>query len=757
MLAASGFIGKTSGQIMEEGPVKARRAGAALLALLLANPAGAAPQASGPAPPRELRATFSELGAGGMSLQGVASTAGLNFGVRRDALVVGGTLHLHLTYSPSLLQDLSHLRVSLNGQTIAAVPLTRADAGHSVERAIALDPRYFTDYNHIQLDLIAHYTTECEDPQNSSLWLKIGADSDLELSVQPLELRDDLALLPAPFFDNHDNRGLVLPIVLPAHAPHGIVRSAGVAASWFGVLADYRGARFPVSFDALPARHALVFATNDHRPAGLSLAPVQAPTVSIIDHPADPAVKLLVFQGKDETQLRQAVEGVVLGNAVLTGSSVSVERVSYERRAAYDAPRWVRSDRAMKLGELIDDPGQLQGQGVAPQPMAVNLRLPPDLFTWNKTGVPVDVHYRYTAPAEKDNSVLTVSVNNQLLRSYRLVPEPEAGGSGRLLVPLLQDDGSRETRGLLIPAFQLASDNQMVFQFSMDFHREANCKEVFIDNTRESIDPDSTIDISGFAHYTALPNLELFANAGFPFTRYADLAETAFVLPDAADAGSLEELFFVLGRMGRQTGAVALAYRLLDVSEASAAKDLDLVVLSGAASNELLQRWGAHLPLTFTRQGRDYRQRDPAVRSFEPPQGGAHGSAPELLVQAGGPLAALLSFESPLKRGRTVVALVGSDETAASSLIATLDDNSKVSQIRGELAVIRDGTVQSFRADDIYYVGSLSLWQWLWFHLGKHALALIIASLVVAVAVGLLLYGTLQRRVKARLEGRAGK
>ncbi len=737
-------------------------AAAALLAVLVAGAAAAAP-GSAPLPAKEsaaseTRSTFSELGAGSMSLQGVSSTAGIDFGIRRDQLVVGGVLHLRMTYSPSLIQELSHLRVSLNGQTVAAVPLTRADAGREVERAITLDPRYFSDYNHIELDLIAHYTSECEDPQNSSLWLKVGGDSDVSLNLRPLELRDDLALLPAPFFDSHENRHLVLPIVLPAHATRGLVRSAGLAASWFGMLADYRGARFPVSFDQLPARHALVFATNDSRPSGLALPQVAAPTVSIVDHPADPSVKLLVFQGKDEAQLRQAVEGLVLGNTVLSGNSATVSEVSYARRAPYDAPRWVRSDRPVKLGELVDDPGALQGHGVTPPPMTVNLRLPPDLFTWNRAGVPVDVHYRYTAPAEKDNSVLTVSINNQLLRSYRLAPESEASGGGRFLVPLLQNDGSRETRGLLIPAFQLASDNQMLFQFSMDFHREANCKEIFIDDTREAIDPDSTVDISGFAHYTALPNLELFANAGFPFTRDADLAETAVVLPDAGDATALEELFFVLGRMGRQTGAVALGYKLLDTREALAAKDVDLLVLSGGDSSELLQHWDADLPLTLDKVGRTYRSLSPATRSYA--EGASRTpaeAAGHVQLHADGPLAALLSFESPLTSGRTVVALIGTDAAAQRSVVEALDDSSKVSLIRGQLAVIREGSVQSFEPDEVYYVGSLSFWQWLWFHFSRHALLLIVLSLAAAVAVGLLLYGGLQRLVSRRLEGRAGK
>ena len=714
-------------------------------------------QSAKDAPVTEMRTSFTDLGSGPMSLQGVAATGGLDFGIRKDQLVVAGVLHLRLTYSPSLIQDLSHLRVSLNGQALAALPLTRADAGHEVERAIALDPRYFSDYNHIELNLFAHYTAGCEDPQNSSLWLRISGASDLTLSVRPLELRDDLALLPAPFFDAHDNHRLTLPIVLPANPSRSLVRSAGVAASWFGMLADYRGARFPVSFAALPQQHALVFATNDSRPAGLALPAVAAPTVSVVDHPTDRSVKLLVFQGKDADQLRQAVEGVVLGSAVLTGSSATVAKVSYDRRAPYDAPRWVRSDRAVRLGELIDDPQQLQGRGVAPQPMTVNLRLPPDLFTWNRAGVPVDVHYRYTAPAERDNSVLTVSINNQLLRSYRLAPESESGGGGRFLVPLLQNDSSRETRGLLIPAFQLASDNQMVFQFSMDFHREANCKEVFIDNTRESIDPDSSVDVSGFAHYAALPDLALFANAGFPFTRYADLSDTAVVLPDATDPAALEELFFVLGRMGRQTGAVALGFRLLDTKEALGAGDADLLVLSGGDANELLARWGGSLRLT--KLGRDYTGLAPAVHALlEPaPRARDGGAASHVLIQADGTLAALLSFESPIRGGRTVVALAASNAAAARSLIAALEDSARVSQIRGGLAVVRNDTVQSFTADGVYYVGSLTFWQWLWFHFAHHALLLIIVALAAAVAVALLLYGGLQRLVSARLEGRTGK
>src|SRR5690242_6834148 len=113
---------------MKTGKLHWGGVGAALLIIALPGAGAAAPPPARESSVREVRSSFTELGVGGaMSLQGVAATGALNFGIRSDQLVTGGTLHLRMTYSPSLVQDLSHLRVSLNGQTVAAVTLTKAD------------------------------------------------------------------------------------------------------------------------------------------------------------------------------------------------------------------------------------------------------------------------------------------------------------------------------------------------------------------------------------------------------------------------------------------------------------------------------------------------------------------------------------------------------------------------------------------------------------------------------------------------------
>lgn len=719
-------------------------------ALIVLSCSGASASIAPESPPA---LTFAKLGAPALELRGTQPSASINLGVRGDEVVMAAKLRLRFTYSPALLPQLSHLRVSLNEQVLAALPLPVEQAGREIEREVVLDPRYFTDYNQIRFDMIGHYSTECEDPSHSSLWLTLSQFSELELTLRQLELRNDLALLPAPFFDRRDNRRLELPIVLPAQPSRNVVRSAGIAASWFGALADYRGARFPATFEEIPARHALVFATNASRPAQLPLADVTSPTVSIVDHPRDATLKLLVFQGKDEAQLQRAVAGVVLGNPVLSGPTATVTAVKYQKREPYDAPRWLRTDRPVRLGELVDSPQQLQSSGISPAPIRINMRLPPDLFAWNQSGVPMDLRYRYTAPHERDSSALSVSVNEQLLRSYRLRAEDQTGAAQKLLVPLLEGDTTQHSEEVLIPAFQLASNNQLQFRFSLDPQRQGPCSHVPVDQARQAIDPDSTIDFSEFPHYTAMPNLALFANAGYPFTRYADLAETAIVLPDTTQAAALEQLFFLLGRMGRQTGAVAMSYRLLNTEQAKQADDLDLLILTGAAANELLAGWEQDPALIVNGGHRKFREPAPVPRLQPVSMSEERGTTRNVQVDlnATGPLGAFVSFESPLSGDRTVVALAGTDEEAGRALVTALEDDGRVPLIRGDLAIVRNNTVESYQGQSIYYVGSLSLWKRLWFHLSQHVILLTLVALGVVVLIAMLLYGGLQRRVARRL------
>ena len=121
-----------------------------------------------------------------------------------------------------------------------------------------------------------------------------------------------------------------------------------------------------------------------------------------------------------------------------------------------------------------------------------------------------------------------------------------------------------------------------------------------------------------------------------------------------------------------------------------------------------------------------------------------------------GPLAALVGFESPLQSGRSVVALTASDSAAMALLSAGLNDSGKIRQMRGDLGLLRDDAVESFRINPVYYVGHLPWWQWLWFHLHGQPLLLALLGIAAGLLVTFVVYGALRAMAARRLRGEHG-
>ncbi|RKT27646.1 cellulose synthase subunit [Paraburkholderia sp. RAU2J] len=675
--------------------------------------------------------SFAALGAyQPLNLRGLDDARTVNVGVRLDRVVTAARLRLRYTYSPALVFPLSHLKVSINNEVVATVPFDREHAGQIVTQEIALDPRFLTDYNQLDLRLIAHYTLDhCEDPDNSALWADVSPTSELILDSSPIRLPNDLALLPAPFFDRRDVSRLTLPFVLPASADNATLRSAGVLASWFGAQADYRQARFP-SLSALPSdAHAVVVARSAQLPAGLKLPTVNGPMLLVADNPVAPGKKLLIVTGRTALEVDQASAALVLGKTAMAGPAVRIGQIDIGApRKPYDAPRWVPVDRPVAFKELIDTPNQLQVQGSAPDAIRLNLRVPADLFSWNGAGVPLNLKYRYTAPTVQNNSALAVQINDQLVKSYRLAPASADDAQGRLQLPVLSNGGNRSSSALDIPAFRVGSSNQLQLRFNLDSQKTGLCQSVASNPVQAAVDPDSTIDFSGFVHYAQMPNLAYFANSGFPFTRYADLSQTVVVIPEHPAPQEIESMLTMLGHMGQWTGYPALRVQIARPRELALLTGKDLLVIGGSGSAPLLARWRDALPLSIGAASNEGASDGPIMRaSFsvkEQWRNGAHLPDGSARIDRDGALAALMGFELPGSKGRSVVALMATDQQQLSQLLDMLEKPGRVAQVQGDVALLRGGEVDSMRVGDAYLVGYVPWYAQLWSRAIQHPVLL---------------------------------
>lgn len=693
-----------------------------------------------------------------ISLRGIESSDTVTLGGQSDELVTRAVLRLRYTYSPALIPGESHLKILVNDEVVHVLPVTRDNVGRNMVQELDISPRLFTNLTNIKFQFIGHYTHDCEDPFHSSLWMEIGGSSQLELTVRPLKLKNDLALLPEPFFNERDfNNKLVVPFVFSSAPDKATLNAAGIVSSWLGKLAAWRGARFPAKLDELPPGHAVVFVTEKNRPAFLKDYPeITGPALEMMTNPADKRSKLLLILGRNGEDQKIAAQALVLGNAALAGSRTVIRNVKQEPpRKPYDAPRWVRMDRPMKFGELVASPQDLQVAGYVPQPIRIGLRVPPDLFTWRSRGVPIDLKYRYTPPLRLSESRLRMSVNDELVKSFILLPTGEVS-KDRIRLPLIDELVFGEAQELLLPPFKLNTRNELQFQFTTAAQKEGLCRDYINENVRDMIDADSKIDFSGFPHYAEMPNLNYFATAGFPFTKYADLSQTVVVLPERPSAYDIETMLTLLGRMGESTGYPATQFGIAHASEAGRLKDADLLVIGVSLKQGLLPQWADKLPVTL---------RDGALRNSQPKRSSTFlfdwlnfetHPDPDVLTQQqidqNGALAALLGFESPLSAKRSVVAVVS---TRPQDLTQSLDALERSGgNIHGSAVFIHPNKVEGFLVGDTYFIGELPFWTSIWYPFANHPVLLAIMAALAVLVFAFALWRTLRLLAAKRMRER---
>ncbi len=706
-------------------------------------------------PSRDVKLTFAQIAPppGSMILRGINPNGGVEFGMRSDEVVSNALLNLEYTPSPSLLPVQSQLKVYLNDELMGVLPVTKEQLGKKTLAQVPINPLFITDFNRVRLEFVGHYRDVCENPASSTLWMDVSRNSSLSMTYQTLAVKNDLSAFPVPFFDPRDNRELNLPVVFAGSPDITQQQAATIVTSWFGSRSGWRGQSFPVLFDKLPDRNAIVFATNEKRPSFLRDHPdVKGPMVEMVNHPDKPYVKLLVVFGRDDKDLVQAAKGIAQGNVLFRGNSVAIGEVKpLLARKPYDAPNWIRTDRAVTFGELKTYEEQLQSTGLEPSAINVPLNLPPDMYLLRSNGIDIALNYRYTAPPTKDSSRMDISLNNQFLQSFPLTSSQD---TNKLLLrlPVLQGllDGKTDVS---IPALKLGAVNQLRFDFQymnpMPGGSVDNCITFQPVQNHVVIGDDSTIDFSKYYHFIALPDLRAFANASFPFSRMADLSESIVVMPKTPNEGQIATLLDAMAAVGAQTGLPAINVTVTDDGSQIQNKDADIMVI-GNIPEKLKDDKRIDLLVQATESWVNTPLRQTTFPSIMPDNADREASV-QTNVSSQGPMAAIVGFQSPYNEQRSVIALLADSPRGYELLNMAMNDSGKRAAMFGSVAVIRESGVNSLRVGDVYYVGHLPWFERIWYALSNHPVLLAVFAAISVVLLAWVMWRLLRIISRRRL------
>lgn len=267
---------------------------------------------------------------------------------------------------------------------------------------------------------------------------------------------------------------------------------------------------------------------------------------------------------------------------------------------------------------------------------------------------------------------------------------------------------------------------------------------------RVVIGDDSTIDFSKYYHFIAMPDLRAFANAGFPFSRMADLSQTLIVTPVQPTTAQVGTLLDTLGTIGAQTGFPAINMQLTSDASQLQGKDADIMII-GSIPQPLKNDEKIDLLVNATQSWVKTPLRQSPFMASETDAADRKADT-KTAVSSDGPMAAVISFQSPFNDQRSVVALLADSPRGYELLNNAMNDSGKRAAIFGSVTVIRESGVNGLRVGDVYYVGHLPWFERIWYALANHPVLLAILAAVSVVLLAWVLWRLLRIISRRRLD-----
>ena len=629
------------------------------------------------------------LGAAGnakvLSLQN--SGASLNFFFGEPVTKVAASATLKLSYgAPDLHAHEASLELTLNGSKVGSIALV---PGTSQQAEFILPTDLLTNDSTLSVELQGNCSS-CNGARRP--WVTLDPSSTVIITGTRLALANDLSLLPLPFFDPSALRSWNLPVVFGDQPDDITLESAALVASHFGVLSDVRGVHFAVSVGEFPSGNAVVLALrNSKLIAGLSLPAGRGPLLAMRDNPRDPYGKLLILTGNQPQDLLEAARALASAAWMPHQDSLPIHPAQPAALQEYGAPRWLQADRPSAIGAYTTaERLQLHGTGS----IDLYFRLPPDLFLLAHQSVPLLFKFRYSGAPAGTKPAIHLRLNGRDIDSIQLKPTS---------TPLEETETIRLPTGSL-----LAYTNTLTVDFYFQGKASPNASPSF------AINRETSLDLHELPHSVVLPRLELFADAGYPYTQWPDGSRTAVILPRTATANDYETLLDMAGFLGAQTGAPATQLTVADVDHVEAAQDKDLVLIGTPDSQPLLSQWADAMPVSFA-PGMHVNEAKESTLLLHPawPFRGYDGRRLRRLI-GGGANADLFveSFVSPLRADRLAVAMIPTSSNGIGAVRALFTPSEREGPVYGGVAISRNGRFESFLVGTTaYHDGELDRYQ----------------------------------------------
>lgn len=621
----------------------------------------------------------------GYTLKTVRTQRDYDFTRPRGWQIQGSSkVHVVFQHSPSLLPQRSSLNVMINNRILKTI---RLEPGNVTPTAvdIPIPPALLKDHNRLSYQVDQHYTYDCEDPFDASLWTTVLPDSVLKLDYKPLPVQPNLAHFPYPLLDDLNNyKKTRIAYAVPDSLSDASLEALSTTLVTVGQQNAWRELdAFYVDGGLIPESMVLV-GTPDENPAIAAMAssldtklsgnkfidksgavlPDTAGVLQLVSNPSAPSKAVLIVSGNSPKGVAIAAKVLAQNpsNRLLVGRSAVIKNFKPGPEQTFRA--WEKF--IQHNGDTFDRLGfeSATARGITATPIIYKLNRMPDLFLPYSSKIKVHTFYSYASQMMADQSKLEIKLNGKSIKS----------------IPLNNPKGETNAEAIVeINATDFHTFNELSYQFFLFPEKYDKCRFTTDVHIWGTVHNTSYVELPGEIK-SALPDVGLINDGGYPFTAYQDLNQVAVVFPKTANRADKNLLIQALTRLGRESnsnrGINIQAYHADSLPGGSKSAS-NLIVIGHKGRNPLIGELKSKVKLIT--EGNEAALKDPdnklVVINHTPDQG---------LVE---------ELISPWNDKRVALLLTGENDTALDRVAQMFSDDQWFASIgEGNLTVVnQDG------------------------------------------------------------------
>ena len=639
---------------------------------------------------------------GTMEIRCVSGGQNLSFPVPQRWDVKRATLNLNYMVSNNLIGAISQMVLRLNGHPVGQVKLNPLAPAATIEVPLPVE-MLEAGYNDLTFQVAQHYqTSACEQPCAPDLWTNINLalssiQVDYELRAVPQAVGSAVAMV----FDPKQISDVNVNLVLDATSAEAVT-FAGLIASGIARQFDYREVRFTHSADFKPGADNVLVGTTAFANRVLDAYRLKIPSgdgglikvqpLPMISGGLDRQHALISVTGDTAQALKIAAQTFTNmslpypGTPELRAYGFTIPDISM-----YGGRQVLATDKLYEFKDLGMQSYTFQGQTGKPGKKGyiggaseLAFRLPPDFLIKQNQYAKISLNLAYAAGLRLDSTV-TITVNGVQVRDIHL---DKVGGN------------FIEGYKIDLPTYLFRpGSNLITFRPYLNTQRQV-CEVSITEGLFVSIFENSTLIFPAMPHFVEMPKLELFALNGFPFTKWPDGFQTLVYVPQGQSEAAIDTAFNMIGLISQRNGFPLFGTQITFTEP----KDWEGEILVVGKTDEIPKSLFERAPLQPEGIGTvPY----PVNRSWDSETSIALSKQ---LSGMGDGHGALMQFESPNKRGRSVVIAMAQTENDLRALGVALLRPGLLSRVTGDVAFVRlnvpDYDVMSLSVGPRYSTGN---------------------------------------------------